>query len=306
LSEHHDEKPHLPPPSLYPIGFAIGVACVLTGLVVSWIATAVGAAIALVFGFLWVRDVTRDMTREAEVEPAAREVAAPPAAAAKAAAPEEEIRTYDRSVFLELSTLGIGAAITGIVTVPILGFAVLPSFTDQGFPEVDLGPVDNFPEDQFVIATYLEDPELGEVSRRTAYIRNNGELNDRPSFTILYSRCVHLGCPVQPNGPVDDEERKEYKRTVSITPTQPSGFSCPCHGGAYDTEGRRTAGPPVRSMDRYEFSIKNGNLFVGKLFSVGSVQGEGAEARMSKYDQAVPGVHVDGIEAWLYPIEVPR
>ena len=306
MSEHHDEKPHLPPPSLYPIGFAIGVACVLTGLVVSWIATAVGAAIALVFGFLWVRDVTRDMTREAEVEPAAREVAAPPAAAAKAAAPEEEIRTYDRSVFLELSTLGIGAAITGIVTVPILGFAVLPSFTDQGFPEVDLGPVDNFPEDQFVIATYLEDPELGEVSRRTAYIRNNGELNDRPSFTILYSRCVHLGCPVQPNGPVDDEERKEYKRTVSITPTQPSGFSCPCHGGAYDTEGRRTAGPPVRSMDRYEFSIKNGNLFVGKLFSVGSVQGEGAEARMSKYDQAVPGVHVDGIEAWLYPIEVPR
>jgi Rieske Fe-S protein len=306
LSEHHDEKPHLPPPSLYPIGFAIGVACVLTGLVVSWIATAVGAAIALVFGFLWVRDVTRDMTREAEVEPAAREVAAPPAAAAEAAAPEEEIRTYDRSVFLELSTLGIGAAITGIVTVPILGFAVLPSFTDQGFPEVDLGPVDNFPEDQFVIATYLEDPELGEVSRRTAYIRNNGELNGRPSFTILYSRCVHLGCPVQPNGPVDDEERKEYKRTVSITPTQPSGFSCPCHGGAYDTEGRRTAGPPVRSMDRYEFSIKNGNLFVGKLFSVGSVQGEGAEARMSKYDQAVPGVHVDGIEAWLYPIEVPR
>ena len=306
LSEHHDEKPHLPPPSLYPIGFAIGVACVLTGLVVSWIATAVGAAIALVFGFLWVRDVTRDMTREAEVEPAAREVAAPPAAAAEAVAPEEEIRTYDRSVFLELSTLGIGAAITGIVTVPILGFAVLPSFTDQGFPEVDLGPVDNFPEDQFVIATYLEDPELGEVSRRTAYIRNNGELNGRPSFTILYSRCVHLGCPVQPNGPVDDEERKEYKRTVSITPTQPSGFSCPCHGGAYDTEGRRTAGPPVRSMDRYEFSIKNGNLFVGKLFSVGSVQGEGAEARMSKYDQAVPGVHVDGIEAWLYPLEVPR
>jgi menaquinol-cytochrome c reductase iron-sulfur subunit len=312
LSEHHDDKPHLPPPSLYPIGFAIGIACVLTGLVISWIAAAVGAAIALLFGFLWVRDVTRDMTREVEVEPATREVTAVPFGAAAAAdevelevEPEEEIRTYDRSVFLEMSTLGIGAAITGIVALPVVGFAILPSFTNQDVPEVDLGPVENFPEGQFTIVTYLEDPALGEVSRRTAYVRNNGDVDGQQSFTILFSRCVHLGCPVQPNGPVDEERRKEYKQLVAITPTQPSGFSCPCHGGAYDTEGRRTAGPPVRSLDRYEFSIKNGNLFVGDLFSVGTVQGDGAEAVMSKYAHEVPGVHVDGIEAWLYPIEVP-
>jgi hypothetical protein len=42
LSEHHDEKPHLPPPSLWPVGFAIGIACVLVGLVVSWIVAGVG------------------------------------------------------------------------------------------------------------------------------------------------------------------------------------------------------------------------------------------------------------------------
>jgi menaquinol-cytochrome c reductase iron-sulfur subunit len=311
LSEHHDDKPHLPPPSLYPIGFAIGIACVLTGLVVSWIAAAVGAAIALVFGILWVRDVTRDMTREVEVEPATRDVADAPAFVDEAALEvevedEEEPRTYPRSVFLEASTLGIGAVIGGIVTLPIVGFAVLPAFTDQETPEVDLGPLENFPENQFVIASYFENPEHGEVSRRTAYIRNNGEIDGQQSFTILFSRCVHLGCPVQPNGPIEDEQRKEYKNTVVITPTQPSGFSCPCHGGAYDTEGRRTAGPPVRSMDRYEFGIKNGNLFVGELFSVGTVEGEGAEARMSKYNHEVPGVHVDGWEAWLYPIEVPQ
>jgi menaquinol-cytochrome c reductase iron-sulfur subunit len=311
LSEHHDEKPHVPPPSLWPLGFAIGIACVLTGLVVSWIAAAVGAAIALLFGFLWIRDVTRDLTEhETEVEPATREVA-PSAAVFEAETwepveDEEEPRTYPRSVFLELSTLGIGAVIGGIVTLPILGFAVLPAFTNQEVPEVDLGPLDNFPEGQFVIATFVADPLLGEVSRRTAYIRYNGELDGQPSFTMLNSRCVHLGCPVQPNGPVDDEQRKEYKRTVSITPTQPSGFSCPCHGGAYDTEGRRTAGPPVRSMDRFAFSIKNGNLYLQDIFSVGTVEGEGKNAVMTKYGHAVPGVHVDGIEAWLYPIEVPR
>ena len=84
---------------------------------------------------------------------------------------------------------------------------------------------------------------------RTAYIRNNGLLNEVPSFTILSSRCVHLGCPVQPQGPISDEEKKTVKAKggeVLLTPTQPSGFGCPCHGGAYNDEGERTAGPPVR------------------------------------------------------------
>jgi Rieske Fe-S protein len=307
LSQHHDEKPHLPPPSLWPVGFAIGVACVLVGLVVSWPAVAVGAAIALVFGFLWVRDVTRELTAPPAVEPETREVADRPAAVAVVEAePEDEgeLEAYPRSVFLELSTLGLGAAIGGLVTLPVLGFAVLPSFTNQDIPESDLGPISNFPEGQFVTATYLEDPKLGEVSRRTVFVRNNGLLGTAPSFTILFSRCVHLGCPVQPNGPPVGEPKK-YK-SVELTAVQPASFGCPCHGGQYDTEGRRIAGPPVRSMDRLEFSIKDGNLWVGDPFSVGNVKGDGKNARMTKYGHATPGVHVDGIEAWLYPIEVPK
>ena len=90
-----------------------------------------------------------------------------------------------------------------------------------------------------------------------------------------------------------------------LTPVQPAGFGCPCHGGAYDTEGNRTAGPPVRSLDRFAFSIVNGSLVLGKPFSVGHVEGTGADAKMSRYRKAYPGVHVDGIERWLYPIPVP-
>jgi len=300
LSEHHDEKPHLPPPSLWPVGFAIGIACVLVGLVVSWPVAGVGAALTLVFGFLWVRDVTRDMTRPVEELPAAPaedEDVEPDAV-------DDGVYAYPRSVFLELSTLGLGAVIGGIVTLPVLGFAVLPSFTNQHIPEADLGPVDNFPEGQFVTATYLETPELGEVSRRTVFVRNNGFLGDVPSFTVLFSRCVHLGCPVQPNGPPVGEVKKF--ESVKLTPVQPASFGCPCHGGQYDTEGRRIAGPPVRSMDRLQFSIKHGNLVLGERFSVGDIQGDGKNAKMTAYGAATPGVHVDGIEAWLYPIEVPQ
>ena len=59
MSSHDDETPHLPPPSLWPVGFAIGIACLLVGLVVSSARRRIGAVIAAVFGFLWVRDVTR-------------------------------------------------------------------------------------------------------------------------------------------------------------------------------------------------------------------------------------------------------
>jgi quinol---cytochrome c reductase iron-sulfur subunit, bacillus type len=313
LSSHGDQTPHLPPPSLWPIGFAVGIACILAGLVISWPAVAVGAVIAAIFGFLWIRDVTTGVRGPVpEVEPeirSVRESGAPPAAAGEAALPamsDEEIAAYPRSTFLSAATLGLGGVIGGLITVPVLGFAVLPSFTNQKRQNVELGPLEDFPEGEFVIATYLEDPAIGEVTRRTVFARNNGLLEGKPSFTILFSRCVHLGCPVQPNGPVFDDRKKTVgEHKVELTPVQPAGFGCPCHGGQYDTEGNRTAGPPVRAMDRAAFSIKDGKLWLGEFYSVGKVEGQGARARIKKYGHTNPGVHVDGPEAWLYPIEVP-
>ena len=54
----HDEHPHVPGPSLWPVGFAVGIVVLLVGLIVSWYVAALGAILALVFGFLWVRDLT--------------------------------------------------------------------------------------------------------------------------------------------------------------------------------------------------------------------------------------------------------
>jgi menaquinol-cytochrome c reductase iron-sulfur subunit len=298
VSEPERDTPHVPAPSLWPIGFAIGVACILVGLIVSVPALIVGTLITLVFGFLWVRDLfaTRPVTSAVSGEPE------PVVATAG-----DVDRNVDRATFLSLATIGVGGLIGVGVTLPPLGFAVLPSFMGEGIEtyEVDLGPISNFPEGQYVIATFLEDPDQGEVTRRTAFIRNNGRTEANiPSFTTIYSRCVHLGCPVQPNGPIDEEARKDVNG-VELRPVLAASFGCPCHGGLYDSEGNRNAGPPVRSLDRFEFSIRNGNLVLGRLFSVGNVEGTGAKARISKYYRAYPGVHVDGLEKWLYPIPTP-
>ena len=304
-----DGSPHLPGPSLWPVGFAVGIAVLLIGVILGWLIVAIGAVITAIFGFLWIRDVT------GEVREAPAPEAAPPArrvTRGRKAVPEPgegEIVRFPRSRFLEGATLGIGGLIGGIVTLPVAGFALLPTFTEVGTEEIDVGPLDDFPENQFVITTFLLDPEQGEVSRRTAYIRNNGLLEGVPSFTILSNRCVHLGCPVQVSGlPLDEEEQTERIGQIEVRriPTAAAvGFGCPCHGGQYDAEGNRTAGPPVRALDRYEFKVKNGRLLLTETFSVGEVEGTGKDARIKKYELMGPGQHVDGPEALLYPIPPP-
>ncbi len=58
------------------------------------------------------------------------------------------------------------------------------------------------------------------------YLDREGE-----GYRALLSTCTHLGCRV-----VWDDGAREYR--------------CPCHGGAYDREGRVVAGPPPRPLDR--------------------------------------------------------
>jgi Rieske Fe-S protein len=298
-SEHEDAEAHLPSPTIWPFAFAGSVALILLGLIVNVWATVIGVILAVVFGFLWIRQVTR----EVRGEPEPVEAPQPVTAELPEVAEEEGPPRYERSKFLEGATLGLGAVIGGIVTLPVLGFAVAPAFVDQDYPDVDLGPLDNYPEGEWQIATFTSAPEDGKVSRRTAFVRYNGMKDNVPSFSILSNRCVHLGCPTQPQGPPGEPKEVETSGDpITLTPTQPSGYGCPCHGGAYDVEGNRTAGPPVRALDRYEFSIVDGSLVLGSPYSVAEVEGEGADAVIVRVRAADPGVHVDGPEEYLYPI----
>ncbi len=306
MSQPHDDHPHVPGPSLWPVGFAVGIVVLLVGLIIDWWVAGLGALVALAFAFLWVRDLTAgtELAHAPDV-PAEGPVLAPGTSAPGIAADEPEER-YPRSKFLEISTLGLGAVIGGIVTAPALGFMVLPPFLKQGQKDHDVGPISDFPEGKYVVTTFVSDASEGEVSRRTAYIRYNGELNGLPSFTAISNHCAHLGCPVQPNGPLNNAGTKQFQDVTLIPTISIAGFGCPCHGGQYDTEGNRVAGPPVRALDRYSFSIRNGHLFLGKPFSVSHVDGTGATAKIHKWAFSFPGEHVNGIESWLYPIQPPH
>ncbi len=62
------------------------------------------------------------------------------------------------------------------------------------------------------------------------YVLTHGSSPVAP-FTAYSSRCPHLGCRVH-----WEDEGKQY--------------ICPCHGGAFDQEGRATLGPPLKAGQR--------------------------------------------------------
>ncbi|HZS30388.1 MAG TPA: hypothetical protein VFA37_03960 [Gaiellaceae bacterium] len=317
------EEPHLPPPTLWPVGFAIGIVVVLVGLIINPVLiSSIGGAIAIVFAFLWARDATTELRGEAiVVEPERRELkeagegrTAPPADQQGVALPRVAETAVTRSRFLEGATLGLGGVIGGLITVPVAGFALLPSFLGQKQHKVDMGPVSDYAPGQWYVATFIVDPAEGEVSKRAAFLRNNGNgPNGEPSFTIISNRCTHLGCPTQPNGPSGQQftgvatvKERTANGPLQLLPVIPAGYGCPCHGSQFDVEGNRTAGPAVRALDRYEFEIDHGRLVLLSTYSVSKVVGTGAAAKIYKYKETGPGEHVDGPEDWLYPLQPPH
>lgn len=62
-------------------------------------------------------------------------------------------------------------------------------------------------------------------------------------FRALDGRCTHMGC--------------------TVAPLPEGGFRCPCHGGAFDADGRPTAGPPVRPLRPITVAPDGDELLLG-------------------------------------------
>jgi Rieske Fe-S protein len=179
-----------------------------------------------------------------------------------------------RGRFLTGVTAGLGGLIGAAITVPVVGFALGPAFAGEKWYWVDLGPVDTYPDKAaaYTAVRFERTPDGGNLERRVAFVRRD----DGENFTIVSNTCMHLGCPVQAGA---------------------AGFNCPCHGGAYDTEGRRIAGPPIRPLNRYEHKVENGHLLIGRVFAS---KEEGGKIVMSDVWKD-PGQPVQGLLSFLYP-----
>jgi Rieske Fe-S protein len=110
---------------------------------------------------------------------------------------------------------------------------------------VALGRVADFPLNETRRVTFdnpIRQPWDGIVAHTGVYVRYDGKDDaKREQFLVLAVNCAHLGCP------------------VSWFPE--SGlFMCPCHGGAYYSDGSRASGPPPRGLFHCDWRVQNDRL----------------------------------------------
>jgi hypothetical protein len=60
-AEHH-EAFHLPPPSIWPAVLAVGIALLLTGLIINLVIVIVGAVVSVAATTFWIRDARREFS----------------------------------------------------------------------------------------------------------------------------------------------------------------------------------------------------------------------------------------------------
>jgi menaquinol-cytochrome c reductase iron-sulfur subunit len=143
---------------------------------------------------------------------------------------------FNRRTFL-LYLLMIWGAILGIlVSIPIISSMLEPLFRKTPRIWKRVGKVDDFKVGETVLVTFRNaDPQpwSGVTDKTSSWLRRDSE-NEFIAFAI---NCTHLGCPV---------------RWIADAQL----FLCPCHGGVYNKNGSRAAGPPPKGLNRYPVRIK--------------------------------------------------
>ncbi len=191
-----------------------------------------------------------------------------------------EGETVTRRRFMNIGGQSAGAVAAASFLLPALGFAIGPIFKTAPHDWETVGPVDDFPDNNYIPVVITITPGIGEAGKTTAYVRKfnpaiDTDKSDRDAaFIAISTRCAHLGCPVRW---VDAAER----------------FICPCHGGVYDLLGRRVGGPPVRPLDRFYTRVREGYVQIGPRYSVNS--------ELERFSPRDPGEPIDGIGQYAYP-----
>lgn len=196
-----------------------------------------------------------------------------------------------RGQFLTKASIGLGGLMGAMIAIPAAGMAIAPAVSGPKFKAVKLGDISEFEAAKGTFHKVVMNPGEGEfdeyVRKRVAFVRMNADPKSdkvaaainykgasQGEFSVISNRCAHLGCPVQESG---------------------GAFVCPCHGGAYNTNGIRTAGPPARSLDRFLWERRDDQLWAVDEYSV-SLKG-------SKEKLHGPGQHAGDAQGLLYPLQ---
>lgn len=148
-----------------------------------------------------------------------------------------------RRRFLSVATLSIAGFMGASMLVPAVAYVIGPALKRNGDQNwIKLGPASK---------VEINTPTLFKVTveNQTGWIASEEELSfyvyteNGRDYIAMSNICTHLGCRVRW---IDEQQQ----------------FFCPCHNGIFDKEGLVVAGPPPRSLDRYEVKVEDGQLYL--------------------------------------------
>jgi menaquinol-cytochrome c reductase iron-sulfur subunit len=136
---------------------------------------------------------------------------------------------------------GVGLVSAGIAA-PVLTYLIRPLFdAPEAGNWVRMGKVDDLPlnvPQQLAVARRIVQGWVTDDSQVVAWVVR---LPDK--IHVFDPHCTHLGCAYR-----WDEQAKQ--------------FSCPCHAGVYDLNGKVVSGPPPRPLDTYAYEVREGFIYV--------------------------------------------
>jgi menaquinol-cytochrome c reductase iron-sulfur subunit len=147
-----------------------------------------------------------------------------------------------RRLFLSLFCVGLGAIVSAVVAVPIVGFILTPLLRKVPPMWRKVSGVNDLKVGDTVEVSFQDSSPLawaGITAKTAAWLRRESE-NEFIAFSV---NCTHLACPVRW---VPDAEL----------------FMCPCHGGVYYKDGRVASGPPPQALFRYQVRVQDGEVQV--------------------------------------------
>ncbi|HUB81649.1 MAG TPA: Rieske 2Fe-2S domain-containing protein [Bryobacteraceae bacterium] len=149
-----------------------------------------------------------------------------------------------RGMLIQIGVL-LNGAVGVALAIPIVRYLLSPVLRERkpGYESwISLGSLDRFPAGQTRLATFRNPrtgPSDGVTGDIPCWVRNV----DNQKLQVFAINCAHLGCPVR-------------------WFPQSGLFMCPCHGGAYYSDGSRASGPPERGLFEYPYKVDRGTLLI--------------------------------------------
>ncbi len=175
-------------------------------------------------------------------------------------------KPVSRRRFLGYATVGLGAIVSALVGIPLVGSLISPILQKKKVETewVELGKIADFEVGQPKMVQWtisrIDGWVMEAAPRAVCVVTQDGE-----NFTVYNSRCTHLSCSYS-------WKLKGEPHQTAYGSAMPGKdhFFCPCHDGIFDIDGTVLGGPPPRPLDTLPVKIEDGKLFtIYKDFRVG-------------------------------------